>query len=135
MKTISYKSQELKDRLHVDNLLLSLTVKPNMQALTIPLNKEGLFVTNLIRYEGQGTPEDYLKELFDDEDLSFSVEFANDWQGHFASAETMQKGRIFLAGRGCTHLRRTCLYFFLTAQTCIYLRHLCVRGPGRQDEK
>ena len=98
MKSISYESQELKERLPVEDLLGAVTFKSNIQVLTLPLNKEGLFVSHLLRYEGELRPEEYLKTLFDNEDISCNVVYTNDWQGHFASAETLQQGRVFLAG-------------------------------------
>ena len=98
MKSISYESQELKERLPVEDLLGAVTFKSNIQVLTLPLNKEGLFVSHLLRYEGELRPEEYLKTLLDNEDISCNVVHTNDWQGHFASAETLQQGRVFLAG-------------------------------------
>ena len=98
MKSISYESQQLKERFVVEKVLGAVTTKSHIQALTVPINKEGLFVSHIMRYEGQLKPEEYLKMLWDNEDISCNVVFANDWQGHFASAEILQQGRVFLAG-------------------------------------
>ena len=98
MKSISFESLELKDRIAIDEQLGIMTVKSNVLGFTLPLNKEGLFVTHIFSYKEDLKPEEYLKILFDDKDIPYKVVFANDWQGHFASAETLQQGRVFLAG-------------------------------------
>jgi hypothetical protein len=98
MKSISFESPELKDLVAVDEILGAMTFKSDIQALTLPLNKEGLFVSHIFAYKGDMMPEEYLNVLFDNEDISYNIVFSNDWQGHFASAETLQKGRVFLAG-------------------------------------
>ena len=98
MKSISYESRELKERLLTNDFLLTITVRNDLQALTLPLNDDGLYVSNFMMYKPGATPEEYVRALLDNEDISFNVVFTNDWQGHFASAETLQKGRVFLAG-------------------------------------
>ena len=98
MTSITYESQKLKERVDVETILLEITAKSNMQAFTIPLNDNGLFVSNFLQYNEQLGPQENLKALFDDEDMSCDIMFTNDWQGHFAAAETLQQGRVFLAG-------------------------------------
>ena len=76
----------------------TLTAKNDLQAFTLPINNDGLFVSNFVMYRPGATPEECVRELLDNEDISFNIVFSNDWQGHFASAETLQQGRVFLAG-------------------------------------
>ena len=112
MKSISYESTELKDRLgYASDVMGTAIVKTDFQALTLPLNEEGFFVTHCFRGADKNTkPEDTLRTLMDNEDLSYNIVLVTDWQGHFASAETLQQGRVFLAGNGAV----SCCGFYST---------------------
>ena len=98
MKTISYESQELKERLLGNGFFATVTTKNDVQAFSLPLNDDGLYVSHYMMYKPGSTSEQYVKALWGNEDISFNVVFNNDWRGHFASAETLQQGRVFLAG-------------------------------------
>lgn len=98
MKSISYESQELKERLLGNGFFATMTMKNDVQAFTVPLNDDGLYVSHYMMYKPGSTSEEYVRAILDNEDISFDVVFNNDWRGHFASAETLQQGRVFLAG-------------------------------------
>lgn len=115
MKSISYKSPELMGKLEMlDNIFGALTVKTDLLAGTLPLNNEGLFVSHFFRgFNKETRPEELLKKLFDNEDIPCNIVFSNDWKGHFAIAETMQKDRVFLAGTLVSIELGTCLFYLL----------------------
>ena len=97
--SVSFQSLELKKRLVTGDCFAAIIVKPEFLAFFFPLNTEGLFVAHYLPRDKELKPAGLVRKLLDDEDIPFTIVFSNSWQGHFAHAETLQEGRVFLAGK------------------------------------
>ena len=77
-----------------------MLVKPTLQALLVQVDEEDQFVTHVfLNNQKKLDSEEAMRTLMDNEDIPYTTTLEHNWQGHFAVAETLQDGRIFLAGK------------------------------------